>query len=410
MQLLALDELIGPDHRVRYVWQYVESLDLSPLYDKIKAAGERPGRSAIDPQILFALWLFATIEGISSARYLETLTTRDFAFLWICGGVSVNYHTLADFRAENGDLLDALMVKSIAVLLKEELITLDTIAQDGMRVRANAGADSFRRRPTLEEALEQAKSHCEEVKKQHEENSESDEARSRAAKERAANERVTRIEAAIAQLDEIDRRKKARSEETENNRASTTDPEARKMKMGDNGFRAALNVQFATDGDTRLIVGTSVTSSGSDAHQMGPMHQTLKDNYDVTPRKYLVDGPFVTKGDLDQLDAAGTSVLGPIPGHTQDIKKDQDPYAPKPGDSEAMAKHRQRMSTEEAKEHYKRRPGIAEFPNAGCRNRGFHQFSVRGLVKAKAETLWHVHAHNFLRFVNLGFLAVLSQT
>jgi transposase len=169
MQHFSLDQLIDADHRVRYVWQYVHSLDLSSLYDQIKAAGANAGRTPIDPQILFARWLFATIEGVSSARQLDRLAQRDFAYLWICGGVSANYHMLADFRALNGDLLEHLMVKSIAVLLQQDLITLETVAQDGMRVRAKASNDSFRRRPTLEESFQQAQTHLEELKKQQEE-------------------------------------------------------------------------------------------------------------------------------------------------------------------------------------------------------------------------------------------------
>jgi transposase len=159
MQMLSLEQMIDADHRVRYVWQYVESLDLSPLYDQIKAAGANAGRPPIDPQILFALWLFATIEGVGSARHLARLTTRDLPYMWICGAVSVNHHTLADFRACNGDLLERLMVDSIAVLMQQELITLQAVAQDGMRVRAKAATDSFRRQPKLEETLAQAQSH-----------------------------------------------------------------------------------------------------------------------------------------------------------------------------------------------------------------------------------------------------------
>ena len=404
MQLLSLDQWLGPDHRVRYVWQYVQSLDLSPLYREIKAAGGNAGRNPIDPQILFALWLFATIESISSARQLAKLTTRDIAYMWICGGVSVNYHTLADFRANHGDLLESLMVDSIAVLLEQDLIQLETVAQDGMRVRANAGTDSFRRKPTLQRALEQAEQHYDEVKRRGDEESSGDKRR-QAAQQRAAGEKVERVGEALNQLEELNRQREKKKRDTENTRCSTTDPDARSMKMGDGGFRPALNVQFVSDGETRVIVGVDVTQSGSDAGQMGPMHETLQDQYGVVPDEYLVDGPFVTHEDVDQLSEAGTAVLGPVPMQKRSEKAGIAPFVRKPRDSEHMGSFRERMGSEAAKEKYKQRPSIAEFPNADCRNRGLHQFRVRGIPKSKAQTLWHVHAFNFLRFLNLGFLS-----
>jgi transposase len=407
MQHFSLDQLIDADHRVRYVWQYVQSLDLSSLYDQIKAAGSNAGRTPIDPQILFALWLFATIEGVSSARQLDRLAQRDFAYMWICGRVSVNYHTLADFRALNGELLEHLMVDSIAVLLQQDLITLQTVAQDGMRVRAKASSDSFRRRPTLEETFQQAQAHLDELKQQQEESPADGDARRRAARQRAAEEKVARVGEALAQLEELNRIKQARKEDTESTRVSMTDPDARRMKMSDGGFRPALNVQFATDGLTRLIVGASVTNSGNDAGQMGPMHENILNDYGVPPGEYLVDGPFVTHGDVEQLAEAGTEVLGPVPGQKRAERQGQDPYARKRDDSDTMAEFRQRMSTESAKTRYQARPSIAEFPNADCRNRGLSQFRVQGLFKAKSQAMWHVHAYNLLRLLNLGWLPAL---
>ena len=95
---MALDALLPEDHRARVVWAYVESLDLSPLYAKIRAVEGKAGRDAVAPQILMALWIFATLEAVSSARQVARLCERDLAYLWICGGVGVNPHLLSDFR------------------------------------------------------------------------------------------------------------------------------------------------------------------------------------------------------------------------------------------------------------------------------------------------------------------------
>ena len=138
------------------VWDYTNGLDLSSLYNLIKSVEGNPGRPPIDPKILMALWLYATIDGVGSARQLDELCRCHSAYQWICGDVSVNYHTLSDFRTDHGELLDQLLTQSVAVLLAEGLVDLNRVAQDGMRVRASAGAASFRRRPTLEEALAEA--------------------------------------------------------------------------------------------------------------------------------------------------------------------------------------------------------------------------------------------------------------
>ena len=153
---LSLDQMLPAEHSARQVWASVESLDLSELYRRIRAVEGHVGRDPIDPKILVALWLFATIDGVGSARRLDRLCTEHFAYLWLCGGVSVNYHTLSDFRVQHVEILDRLLTQSVATLLHQGLIALNRVAQDGMRVRASAGSSSFRRRPSLEECLIEA--------------------------------------------------------------------------------------------------------------------------------------------------------------------------------------------------------------------------------------------------------------
>lgn len=409
MQFLSLDQWLDKDHRARIVWQYAESIDLSELYDRVKATSSNVGRDAIDPRILFALWLLATIEGFTSARRLADLTTRDIPYMWICGGVSVNYHRLSDFRVDHGDLLEQIMIDSIGVLLHQDLVTLETVAQDGMRVRASAGSSSFRRDKTLTECLTEAKEHLKELTDQNAEDPSGDERRATAAAHRASREKVERLTRAKEELAEInEQRKKNRIKpKTKEARASTTDPEARQMKMGDGGFRPAFNVQFATDGLTRLIVEVDVVSAGADQGQMGPVHQKICDDYDKTPENYLVDGGFSATDDIVRVEQRGTQVHGVIQNEQKQLDEGKDPYAAKKGDAPEMAAFRARMGTIEGKQKYSQRAGIAEFSNAESRNRGLNQFRVRGRVKAKAQTLWHALAHNFNRFCHLEFLEVV---
>lgn len=405
VRFLSLDQLLDREHQARVVWKYVQSLDLSELYAQIRAVEGGVGRDAVDPAILLALWLYATLKGITSARYLETLTKESLPYQWLCGTVSVNYHLLADFRANHGDLLHRLLTDSISVLLHQGLVTLDEVAQDGMRVRASAGASSFRREPTLKEAQQQAREHLERLQREQSEDPSGDDRRQQAAQLRAAREREQRLEQALVELEELKaQRDLQRREPKSEPRASTTDPEARKMKMANGGFNAAFNVQFVSDSATRLIVGVDVNNQGSDAGLMAPMHAQLEASYGQLPDRYLVDGGFSKCADVATLEQAGTHVYAPIPREQEQLKKGLDPYAPKKTDSAEMKQFRERMGTAEAKEIYKHRCSVAEFPNADCRNRGLQQFRVRGCLKAKAQALWHALAFNFMRLLNLNFL------
>src|SRR3954449_9519337 len=163
---LTIDELLEADHPARAVWSYVEELDLVPLYDRIRARGGVAGRPAIDPRLLVASWLYATLSGYSSARELADLCLRHDAFRWLAGGVSVNYHTLADFRTDHPEFTEQLLTQSVEVLRQRGLIDLDRIAQDGLRVRASAGAASFRRRETLERLLQEAEAELQDLRQE----------------------------------------------------------------------------------------------------------------------------------------------------------------------------------------------------------------------------------------------------
>jgi transposase len=257
MRFLALEQLLPADHRARAVWQFVESLDLSPFYAQIKAVEGGVGRTPVDPRLLMSMWMLATLEGISSARKLAELSTRDMAYLWICGGVGVNHHLLSDFRTDHVHFLDQLLTDSVAALLHQNLVTLDRVAQDGMRVRAHAGTSSFRRRASLEDCQKQAREQVELLRRESEaEDKSSGDRRTKAARQRAAEEKEERIQKALRELKELQVRKEQRKKgEGENARVSTTDPEARKMKMADGGFRPGYNVQFATTCEGRVIVG-----------------------------------------------------------------------------------------------------------------------------------------------------------
>lgn len=392
-----IDDLIPPHHKARLVWELVQQLDLSPLYAEIKAVEGHAGRPPIDPQILVALWLYATDEGIGRARELMRRCYDCDPYKWLRGGVDVNYHTLSDFRTMHLDWLQDQVVANVAALRAEGLVNLEAIGQDGMRVRASAGNDSFKREETLRQLLEEAKQRWDRLQQEFAQETDRS-AREQAAQERAARERIERLKQAQQEVKKVaEAREKRKKGDGASARASTTDPVVRRMKMGDGGTRPALNVEFATDLNSLVIVGANLLNV-ADAGQMEPMVQQIEAEQVPLPEgsEYYVDGGLATKEDLESVGQRGVTVFAPPKEMQQQQQQGKDPFVRKRGDGPKVAEWRQRMGTPEAREKYKRR-GICEWSNAQCRNRRLYQFVVRGLQKVKSVVLWYVLIHNLFR-------------
>jgi transposase len=394
----SLDQLLPPDHMVRTVWAFTLQLDLTPLYATIKAVKGHVGNTPIDPRILFALWLYATLDGVGSARELERLTTSHLAYQWLCGDVSVNYHTLADFRVAHPDWLDGQLTDTVAVLLQQGLVTLQHVAQDGMKVRAAAGADTFRRQPTLERCRREAEDQVEKLSRQTGESDAAVSRRQQAARERATREKAERLQAALDHLPAVHASREAFKKGTgDQARVSTTDPEARTMKMPDGGFRPAYNVQFATDVASGLVVDAMVVNRGTDNGLMGPCVERIGQRYGRAPQAMLVDAGFGSLADIDRLATThGTTTYMPVKFEKKLKAQGKDPSAPRSGDTPAVRDWRARMGTAAAQTIYKNRSSSAEWVNAGCRNRGWYRVSVRGVAHVTCCALWQALAHNLV--------------
>ena len=400
LQPCDLEALLPPGHAARLVWRFVEGLDLSAFYATIRAREGRAGRPAIDPKILVALWLYATMDGVGSAREVDRLCYSHDAYRWLRGGVSVNYHTLSDFRVAHQAALDDLLTQSIAVLLHRGIVTLARVAQDGTRVRGSAGAGSFRRGETLQACQRQARKQVERTQRQ---TDATVNAQVEAAQRRAAIDRLARVEEALAQLPAVqaikDRQpKKKRPTEA---RVSTTDPDARVMKMADGGYRPAYNVQLATDVDSRVIVGVRTLNSGADQSQLGPMLDAIAHRLGgrLPPgaaRRWRLRHEG---GDHGGRRAARHRLCAADAARRADTRR---PDAPVDGDSLAVAAWRARMATDAAKTIYKARAATAEWVNADARtHRTLGRMLVRGLAKVHTWALWVALAHNMLRTMEM---------
>jgi len=398
LRAVDLEGLLPSNHPARVIWAYVQKLDLRALEAAIEAREHTPGQAPASPRLLLALWLYATSEKIGSARALARLCESHDVYRWLCGGVSVNHHGLSDFRVAHPELLDRLLTENVASLSVAGVVNLDEVAQDGVKVRASAGAGSFRRRKKLHKELKKAQRLVERLKNEADDDPQASNRRIKAAEERAAREREARVAVALDKLAEIEAQRQRRAKTNKKQvakqkepRASTTDPDARVMKMADGGFRPAYNCQIATAAGGQIVIVAEAKTVGSDRGLIRPMLDKVKQHYDRWPKRHLVDGGFNKNKDTEWAAANGVKIYGP-PSRS---KHQRDPYAPRADDGPGVAAWRARMNSPHGKSVYKRR-ARAEWINARFRNWGLYQFSVRGIDKVTTVLRWFALANNIL--------------
>jgi transposase len=400
MSACVIDELIPIDHRARAFWHLLEKYDLAAFTAKNRARGSHPGRPRIDPRVLICLWLYATSEGVGSARKLAQLIERDAPYRWIAGGMTVGHHTLSDFRVEHEEALNQLLTDQLALLMSSGVVRLSRIAQDGTRVRAKAGASSFRRERSLKKCLQGARKQVKATRAQLDAPLKGDETRrQRAAAARAATDREARIERALAELEEL-RGGSQKNKNPEEVRASTTDPDARVMKHGDGGYRPSYNVQGAVDVESRVVVDVAVTKKGNDYDEIQPMLDRVEERFGRLPDEALVDGGYAKKEDIAKAEMRGVAIYAP-----QSKQRTGDPAKLRRGDPEGVEHWRRRMATPEAAEIYKQRAasietGFGDFKQ----HRGLRQMPVTGIDKVLSIALWTALAYNFMREISLTTL------
>jgi transposase len=400
----CLDQLVPDEHKVRTVWDFILNMDLSACLDELWTFQGASGRAAIDPKILFCLWIYSIIDGNASARKLEELCLNHTIYKWICGGVSVNRTTLAEFRSHNPRKFDELLTSCLAVMVKSGVLSDTDFSQDGTRVKANASNNSFRREASLKELEDDLIKYIETLKKEEKSSPNAYEKKITARKERFAIEKKERVQAALRSLNEarclkINSGKKVTDKDLEEMRASTTDPEVRRMKMGDSGFRLAYNVQFATGLDSRVIFGVDVLSvldPGAAPRLMTQVQERLKNLKLSKIKNWIADSAYSAKNELMTVAQLFPDCFYFAPPQmTKNVK------IHKKNDSDVVKKWRDNIDSEPVKELYKKRCSTAEFSNMHVKNQSLKEITVRGRVKAKGMALLHAIAQNVVRFMDL---------
>lgn len=472
---LEVEKLLGPEHPARAIWDLVGGCDLERFYDKIEAVEGQAGRSPYDPRLLISLWVYSYMEGIAWGREIERRLAYDPAYMWLTGGEKIGAHTLTDFRTARGEELKDLFLQVLAVMEQEGLVDLQQVTQDGTKISAAAGADTFRRKKTIQEHLERARQRVEELSQGDEGKKEERTQQALAAQKRGAQEKLERMEKALKEIAALEKEGK----EAEKVRVSLSDPEARIMKQNNHGFSPSYNAQFTTDAKQIVIVSVEVTQDGNDAAQLQPAMQRVEEEAGKAPEQVIADGSYSNRNNIVEMDKSHIDLIGPVPdgsaqketlyqirGVTEAFRPEAFtfdatkncytcpvgkslPYKRKnvlPGqtkytyqaakadcqgcghrsqccgkskngrsivrgeDSEEVKKFRSKMETEAAKEIYKKRGAVAEFPHLCIKDRfGLRRFSVRGLVKVNVEGLWVALTFNVQQWMRLSWKPRLLQ-
>jgi transposase len=318
-----VEQLISEDHPARAIWTLVGRLDLRRFYENSESSAEEGGRPARDPQRLIRLWGYAYRRGIGSAREIERRCAYDPAFQWLTGMEPVNYHTLADFRVEQGKELDQLFSDLLGVLSAERLITLEEVMQDGTKNQAQASGKTFRREKTLREHVERARLQVEALR---DPLAEPVNRRQRAARERAARERRERLEQALVELEKL-REPKKTAEEKRETRTSTSDPEARVMKQAGGGFAPSYNAQISTDGKHGLIVAVDVTQAGNDCHQLAPAAEQIEQRCGRKPGRMVADAGYTSRENIQELAEKNIDFVGSLADNAAKARTNQQRFA-----------------------------------------------------------------------------------
>ena len=374
------DDALDAEHPARVLWQALGKLDLTAFLDEARSVEGGAGRPTHSPRMMLTLWTYAISQGVGSAREIARLVHSDRAFGWIVGEVPVGHHALSKFRGGHQAALDKLMTDILGALLHKGVLSLRLVAQDGMRVRAAASAPSFRSLGSLHECREQAELHLNAVLAQADDPELS--LAQQVAREAGARDFQRRIEEAITTVETLQAQ---RGPSDKPARASTTDAEARVMKMADGGFRPGLNVQMATAGSEfggpRTIVGVHVNDIGSDMSAVTPMLDQIERRTGKLPQTLLADANHGNHAAIVDADARGVNVVIAVSKRTRESSAKADAHP-------AITAWKARMETDEAKQLYRARASLCEWSNAQAAGRfRFRQLLVRGVEKATSVAL-----------------------
>jgi len=400
--MVDLDSQLPDDHRARLVWAFVEGLDLSEFYERIKARDAVAGRPATDPRVVLAVWLYATLEGIGSARAIDRLCQQHAAYRWLCGGAPINHDLLSAFRREHAGLLDRLLTQSVTGLIAEKLVTLEELAIDGTKVRAHAGRGSMSKAKRLESIEKAVAERVAELKSELDTDPAEPERRCKRRALQAAEERARRVKQAQQKLAELvqEKAERAKTHATEEAKkgepkVSVSDPEARMMRLPDGAAAPAWNLQVATANG--FIVEIDPTDRRRDSGSAPGLIEKVAERCGGAPQRLLADTTAMTQDDIVKLAEhhPDMTVYSPPPPERPNVtaKTLRTRRLRRRHEPPAVVAWRARMASEEGQEVYRRRK-LTERAHGIIKTRGMTRFLVHGREKVRSVCLLQALALN----------------
>jgi len=456
-----IESLIDAEHSARSIWELVGRLDLGLYHAEIASVEGRAGREHTDPQLLISLWVYAYSRGTSSAREMARQCEYEPGFQWLCALEPISHRTLSGFRSDHKAALDHLFVQVLGMLSAEGLITMERVTLDGTKIKANAGGNTFRRKEKIAAHLQLAR---EQVRLMEEQSAQEERMvkRQASAKRRAVRQRASRLEAALREVERLQREKK-QDRSTFVPRAST----------GEGGTVPSYNVQLVTDTKHGLIVNVEATTDAIDYRQLEPaLHRCLQTT-GRRPQQIVADGDYTNHASVPAAANCGVDFYGswqaswrpgehdaqgrsaPFQASAFHYNAEQDCFTCPAGETlthhavlnrehgvhthvyrapkkacracaycnecappkarplwvrsitrieqpAATTAFKAKMATEEAQRIYGQRSRIAAFPHAWIKERcGLRQFRCRGRLKATMEATWASLSYNIMRWFSL---------
>jgi transposase len=303
-----LDSLIDEAHPARAIWELCGRFDLTRFESQQKTVQGQAGRPCWSARLLASIWIYSYSIGVASARAIERMLAHEPGLRWLAADERINYHTLADFRVGNKEGLDDVFSQLLALLETGGFIDLKQILHDGTKVKSRAAKASLHRKKALQHRVREARRVVRKLDEQAAANEGMDERR-RAARERAAREGLSRAEAALKKLKELEAQT-APSKRSEL-RVSVSEPEARKMKHADGSYAPSYNVQVSTEAKSRVVVAVGVTEDFNDLQQLTPALERVEATSGRRPEQLIADTGYATRANVEETTRRNVELIAP---------------------------------------------------------------------------------------------------
>ena len=301
----TIDDYVGGDDPVRVYDAFVQALDFKEL--GIEIVAYKAGADEYYPKDLLKLIIYGYSYGVRSSRKLEQACHHNLSFIWLMGGLTPQYRTIARFRADNKESIKKVLKQCVQMCLKFELIDGNTLFIDGSGIRANASIKHSWDKKRCQEYLKKVDAHIDRIM---------DEAENLDHQERALGSLVTmakelqdqkqrkqKVEEIIKTLE--DKEHAADKEQAVSH--NTVDPECIKMQTRQ-GKHACYNAQIVTDEKHGLIVQCESTRQ-TDQNQLSRQLDQAGEILGQQPQNVSSDNGYCSITDLAKIPEHVTVVI-----------------------------------------------------------------------------------------------------